>query len=253
MLSPESFDQKNGILGWDRDCYLSLIQFISSKNLRNYIGFSEETYVRIKHYHYFVYRSKFNKIPLRKLLLRPVYHRQSYSERTASSIKGWLNSFILEETIFERIFEIRLKYLANSISVKQINANDPWYGATGSGISYGQHGSHINYIFETCECYNVSLNSTFYHKPGENTMTVILDMRNGHDMMFFKINGITLKHVIVKISHNIKRILFSFGDTEKITILSLTHPVSLSIDPSKKYRYYKSINGAYQHIKNKIF
>jgi hypothetical protein len=54
----DQFDEKNGILGMDRDLYLSIIQFLNTKVLRNYIGLSEETLCRSNHLHYHIYRWK---------------------------------------------------------------------------------------------------------------------------------------------------------------------------------------------------
>jgi hypothetical protein len=54
----DQFDKKNGILGMDRDLYLSIIQFLNTKVLRNYIGLSKETLCRSNHLHYYIYRWK---------------------------------------------------------------------------------------------------------------------------------------------------------------------------------------------------
>jgi hypothetical protein len=80
MDTLEGFDKKNGLIDCDRDLFLSIIQYINTITLRNYIGLSEETFARKNHRHYHIYRYKNNKIPFGKLITHP-FNKFSYLER----------------------------------------------------------------------------------------------------------------------------------------------------------------------------
>jgi hypothetical protein len=71
IIVAEGFEVKNGLLGLDRDIYLSIVKFLDPSILRKvlvflfcliflfllrqYIGISEESYERIKHIHFVIY------------------------------------------------------------------------------------------------------------------------------------------------------------------------------------------------------
>jgi hypothetical protein len=78
----KDFEVEKGLLGLDRDCYLSIIKFLNSSILRKvriniffylnflkYISISEESYSRMKHIHFVIYRLKSINIIIICLLL----------------------------------------------------------------------------------------------------------------------------------------------------------------------------------------
>jgi hypothetical protein len=248
MFSKDSlnnFDQKNGLLGLDRDCFLSIVRFLSAKNCRKYIGISEECFQRSKHIFFTVYRLKSDNIPVRRLVSFPFFGVK-YSGRSIVSLNGH-QIIILSESIFESILEINLTYLAEFIQIKlikQMKENSIWINESGSGLFYFDSYNKQMYIFfEKESTALMHIVSSLYHKQGENTMTVIIDMREGYGRMYFKINGILLPYVICNISHEKKQLQISIGDDEKITIKNIKDLNELPIEVSENCVYYNSRNG----------
>lgn len=235
----DDFDKENGLLGIDRDLYLSIVQFLNCKTLRRYIGFSEETFDRTKHSYYNVYRIKFDKTPLRNLIRDPDIAWVLYFGRTLICNSGH-EQFILKETIFESIFEIKLSYDTNFLSIKQISANSPPYRTRGSGMMcYGIYPrtEHVQYMFEEHVKSTVYLESHLYNETGANYLTVVLDMRKGQNKLYFKINGVALPLVISKIPHSKRQIEFDFVGGAQINIISAMQLTNLPINLSQKKVY----------------
>jgi hypothetical protein len=234
----ENFDQMNGILDLDRDCFLSIVRFLSAKSCRKYIGISEETFQRKEHYFFNVYRLKSDNIPVRRLV-QYLFFGIKYSGRSIVSQNGH-QIIVLSESIFERIFELKLKFLGNFLQVKQIKANSVKRYEDGSGLLCCKR---ILMFFENADASNVCINSNLYHESHENIMTVILDMRKGYGRMYFKINDILLPCSIYNISHNKKQIHITVGYDEMATIKSIKDLTVLPIEVSENCIYYDSHNG----------
>jgi hypothetical protein len=249
----DTLDLKNGLLGVDINLYLSLIQFINTKNLRSYIGLSEETFQRINHSFYHLYRMKFNGVPIRKLA--EILEGSLCFERTIINtgfvklFGNHLVAFILKESIFESrlqryngeavgIFEMKLIYIPE-FSSHERESSYPIKIAKG-----------IQYLIDNGwgrDICTVTISSHLCSKPGENVLTVILNM-NKDSSCYFKFNGTTLKKAVRNILHIKKRIEVAIDDCKQVTLIHTIHLKQLPIDLSENYTYYDANTG--KKIKN---
>jgi hypothetical protein len=257
MLTLESFDQKNGILSFDRDLFLCMIQFIKTNSLRNFVGVSEETLFRKNHNFYHIYRRKFNETPIRKLLLNPhnpqlpgpmhydnPQYLVSYYKRTAFANYN-IGRVVLKEIIFETIFELKLSFIGNFMSVDQLSAsminqkiND------GCGIFLSNLVDRYCIRFSEFFCdKDICIDPNLYQNSRKKILTFILDMREGKNNLYFKINDILLRKIICNIPHSQRMIQITLGDIESVTLISTMHLKHLPIDFSKKFDYYSSLTG----------
>jgi hypothetical protein len=127
------FEIENGVLGLDRDCYLSIVKLLDSSTLRKvwinifvhfflwqYIGISEESFERMKHIHFVIYRLKSiiiiillsfffsdGSLPLSRLTI-PNPHGKFKLEGRKITFEGIYNrrSLILKEGISDGILEV---------------------------------------------------------------------------------------------------------------------------------------------------
>jgi hypothetical protein len=241
MNTLEKFDQKNGILGWDRDCYLSVIRYLKTNILRNYVGLSEESFDRINHLHYHLYRMRYNEIHIRKLLEVPIASDVEYYGRTIIANTNSVSTFIFKEILSEDIFELKLRYNGNCISIQQTQIDKYPYFQSGIGISslmdtYKIHLQSSHHYWE------IPTNLKEYQKADNNTLTLILDMNEGKDMLFFKINDVLIPYAISGLIHDEQKIKFGIGYKESITVISATHLKNLPVDVSKISKYYSYDN-----------
>jgi hypothetical protein len=269
-----NFEQKNGlpalsagaaeggILGFDRDLFLSIIQYLNTKSLRNYVGLCEETFLHTDHRYYHIYRMKFDKIHVLKLLLYPPYEEVRYNGRLIVNIA--LNKrFILKESFLNTIFELKLRYNGTWIRIEQVDETVHGHYSRCSGIRFGYdyngrmvqvHGNFWGKIANYNECYNSDCNlipkQTISNEP--NDLTAILDMREYPQTpnkqvigcaFYFRLNGEMSPYVIANIPYSKKRIRIELQQYSKMIIISTTHLKHLPIDVNTKYVYYNSENG----------
>jgi hypothetical protein len=246
----KNFDEKNGLpalsagnaecglLGLDRDCYLSLIQYISSKNLRNYVGLSEESFQRGQHSYYHFYRNKYNQIPLRKLLLHPKDIELTCFDRTLINRHMQTKSVILKETLLGTICELKLKYTGYSIMVHNINAI---YEHLRSGTGIRTNMKKIEIVGANWE---KGINTKGLIE-GSNEISVILNMLEGFNTMQFKLNGVLLPHMICDIPHNKRQFKIDVGYRTEAIVISTTHLKHPPVKYGVQYRYYDAKDGGY--------
>jgi hypothetical protein len=224
--SIESFDEKNGLLDLDRDCYLSIIQFLNTKVLRYFIGISEESFTRKNHLHYHLYRMKYNNIPIKNLLVQMIDPFLEYHGRTVTGING-LRTITLNEPIFESIFELKLKYIKGvCITVKQADPNINFFGKNyNTKIMISGHCIRKNaFLFKEHHHLGQTVDVTYCHKKHErNVLTLILDMRKYEDKLYFKINDFVIKYAIVNNPHVPKLLEISLECPEEIEFISNTY------------------------------
>jgi hypothetical protein len=232
--SLESFDNESNLLSIDRDCYLSMIQFMHTKTLRYYIGLSEETFLRIKHSFYHMYRRKFNEIPIRKLLRVPIDPKLEFHGRTVIGFNG-LRTITLKDPIFETIFELRLKYTnAVWIQVKQENPNfNSGYRNYNTGLRFYSGYNKKFVCFHGGACFfGETIDITEYCLEN-NILTVILDMRSSENKLYFKVNGVIIKRAVNNRPHVSKIIQFTILDGESIDFISISYLKQLPKDICK--------------------
>jgi hypothetical protein len=253
----DQFNEKNDILGMDRDLYLCIIQFLNTKTLRSYIGLSEETFERIKHNFYNVYRMKYDRIPIQKLLICSDHKEAKYDGRTLSNL-FMCTQYTLKEKILDTIFELKMKYTGDWIVIQQRDAtphkNRP---KNGSGIHVGA--CFDNSLIRICgifwnmhPVYDVEehlsptlhmMSEQYLSKTETNEVIVILNMLKGKNMIHFKINGIMLPYVIYNIPHVQRQIRFQISSGGIATIVNTMHLKHPPIDLTIEYTYYNSVTG----------
>jgi hypothetical protein len=241
--SLESFDEKNGLLGIDRDCFLSIVRYISPKNLRRYIGLSEETFQRINHFFYNVYRLKYNKIPAGRLFIKKRANDIRFNKRKLIGGFGYgCGTITLKEPIFENIFEMKIEYtFGNSIELKQVSAasskpyNDTIAGIILSIVNYTSTKMRFRKYYTILD---ICLDVTHCNKRGGNTLTFILDMREGKNTLYFKMNDILIPYAFNKISHTHKNIEIFMRTNEIIHVIHTKDLTHLPIEEGAKIEYY---------------
>jgi hypothetical protein len=223
-LPEKNFDEKNGLLGLDEEIFLYMVQFIGTKLLRKYMGLSEETFQRIKFLNYRIYRIKYNSI-INEIFVKQRPEEVGWIYCKEMDVSNWGGKILCtKEPIFDNIFEAKLKYDTYFICVRQIEAYVPWYKAKAdSGICYlKKYSKNIQYVFEdTREC-KKSIDSKIVHNPGGNILTVILDMRKGQGVLYFKFNDTPLPYALANISHTEKLIHVTIGGFSDTKVGNLT-------------------------------
>jgi DNA-binding protein len=233
-----NFDQKNGLLDCDRDLYLSIIQFIDTKTLRYYIGLSEECFSRKNHLHYHIYRNKFNRTHIRKLLLPPLDDEVEYRGRAAISLKD-IGGFILKEILFENIFELKLGYNSGRyVNVKLINADPNLSKFLNENDGIFLYGSDALLRFYSSSNFpDKWIDISKYRTHTNNVLTIIVDMTQDQNTIYFKIDGNLLPYAVRYTSHLQKRFLVQFRYGEIITLISTTFLKNLPIDKDAQIEY----------------
>jgi hypothetical protein len=238
MFSLESFNQKNGLLGIDRDCYLSLIQYISTRDLRSYVGLSEKSFEWCQHYFYHVYRNKYNKIPIEKLVLYAPNPYRIFGGRTVVSTDPGI-IITLKEFVFESIFEIKLKCHCQLIRIRSnivVTLDDE-----GEKYIYKILTKSIRYLFDLQDKCMLYFDPKLFLEKGVINITIILDMISRE--LYLKVDGVPIRHAICNIPHKKKRVNIWVYNGTSITLISLTHLKCVPINLSEKYIYHDSITG----------
>jgi hypothetical protein len=188
---------------------------------------------------------KFNRTHIRKLITDPYNTPIKYVKRSICETKRQIVT-TFKEIIFENIFELKFKYIGDEIIIKQNEAIPNIVFGGGSGISYDKRfgDGYIHYSFETFAVQKTVLNAALYFKPKQNFVTVTLDMREGQDKLYFKINGSPLKYVIANISHTKKQISVLNWGLRRMTIISLMFLKNPPINFNERYIYINSFDGS---------
>jgi hypothetical protein len=147
LLEEENFDEPNGLLGMYRDLYLSVTQFLNTSLLRKYIGLCEETFLRINHIHFTLYRLKFDRTPLFRLTVPNKEYKLYYFGRTVM-IGNDLDEIILKEPILNKIFQLKLTF-AKRINVVQIANPIDTFLNDGCGLYIESGRMYFTYKYHT--------------------------------------------------------------------------------------------------------
>jgi hypothetical protein len=229
----EDFDQKDGILSWDRDLYLSLIQFMHTKTLRYYIGLSEESFQRHQHSYYHLYRIKYNKIHIRKLL-SCVCDGYKYSGRSLIStidLKsniGHYAPFRLKETFIDCIFEGKYTYIPE---VVEHNLDHPFCLVP----DYIEIIKGIRYCFFGDDKCMICVDASFCSKSGENVLTIILDLNKDCSCCYIRFNDTPLTNVIRNIPYTKKQIEVWIFNCSNATLIHTMYLKNLPSDMERPY------------------
>jgi hypothetical protein len=216
------FDKDNGLLDCDRDLYLSIVQFLRTKTLRNFIGISEETFNHIDHYFFIVYRLNSEKVPLRKLILPPNFNT-TFSKRSAIS-SGKSIAITLKENIFKSIFEVNLRFVGETITIWQARAYNNWGKDTGPGITIRRGlDETIEYQIGQYYASGFYFNLNSEHTSDYIDITVVVKMDGDRNAMYFKINGIVLSYILYDPSLKRKRIRIWIDEYSKVTLINTKH------------------------------
>jgi hypothetical protein len=225
-----------------------MIQYISTKLLRSYVGLSEETFLRINHNFYHIYRRKFNEVPIQKLITPTSCDLVQIFGRTLVREYGYKVAFILREVIFESIFEVKLTYLHSELGKEWIyDEMVPAHRLDSGWIIYETMTEYISYLCEISGECMLYIKSTIGELDKENTLTIILDMREGQNVLYIRINNTLIRSAISNIPHEKKQLNIWIEGAERITLNSLTHLSCLPTDLSQNFIYHDSNTG-----KNKI-
>jgi hypothetical protein len=151
----------------------------------------------------------------------------------------------LKEPLIDTIFEAKLTYIPVFINQPSLNVPvvydpDP---INSKSIPYEILTQHIRYLFEPLNEVRLFIDSNPSPDVREVDLTIILDMRENQNKLYFKVGGVTINNVICNISHVQKRLNIWIKDAERLKIISLTHLVCLPIDLTKEYTYQDSNTG----------
>jgi hypothetical protein len=212
---------------------------MSTKTLRNYIGLCEETFLRTNHLHYHLYRIKYNEIPLRKLLLKPFDPDIQLCGRTAKCL-DITSRIILKEPILDTIYEVKMELNGNMfIDVAQTDGTTPDMEQLEHSLSCTYTRIHISnivpsfiYLQRSRLTWKLEIDVKLCH----SFLTVILDMRKGQDVVYYRIND-TMLFYVSSVDHEKKYIDIILGREDSITLISTKHLKHL---PS--YMFNKRIN-----------
>jgi hypothetical protein len=237
----EEYDLKNGILGMDRDLFLCVIQYLNTALLRRYIGFSEESFSRTNHLHYHIYREKFNNTPLRKLIIPNPPEEIQIIDRTIRFGSG-RQTITLKDKILNNIFELKLRYF-KEIKIQQNSVLNNEICKKGAGVEMDRNILRFRFdkYGDSCSS-SFTINSKYLTKKNE-LLTIILNMKQGCDTLYMRINNHMIPNAFCNIPHRRRMISIEGNHFNIVTLVSANYLQTLPIDPHLKYTYWNSFDG----------